>query len=193
MSDTASGFDDRSGTPNMSFSEHNVVATYASPDEARAALTMLERKGVEGAEIELLGEGMARSQEPLTNDELRHVDMDAAGNLGKRFTIVSAIVAVVGTVVGALLGYLVAETTGLLAGAFTGFLAGGYLGFLYGGYTGLPTNPQWEDTFVSDGGETLLAVRSENPQDIELALDALRGTDAKRLARCGRDGRLQDL
>ena len=57
----------------------------------------------------------------------------------------------------------------------------------------LPTNPQWEDTFASDHGETLVAVHSEDAEDIEVALDALRGTDPMRLARCGRDGHLRDL
>lgn len=194
MSDTARGFDDRSGTPKMSFSEHNVVATYASPDDARAALTMLERKGVEGADIELLGPGVARSQQPLTNEELREVDMEASKDIGKRFTAVSVVVSIVGIVVGGLLGWIIAgDATGLLVGALGGWIVGGILGFLFGGYGSLPTNPQWEDTFASDHGETMLAVRSENPEDIEVALDALRGTDAKRLRRCGRDGHLRDL
>ena len=194
MSDTSSGFDDRSGMRGMSFSEHNVVATYASPDEARAALTMLERKGVEGAEIDLRGPGMARSQAPLTNEDLREVDMDASASIGKRFTAVSIAVSVVGLVVGGLLGWLIAgDATGLLVGALGGWVVGGILGFLFGGYGSLPTNPQWEDTFASDHGETLVAVHSEDAEDIEVALDALRGTDPMRLARCGRDGHLQDL
>ena len=189
MSDTA-----RSGPGNGSrFAAHNVVATYPSPDEARNALTMLERKGVEGADIELFGPGMAAADRPLTNDEMRKTDMDAAGDLGKRFTAVSAVVALAGGGLGALLGYLIAgDATGLLMGAIGGVVVGGLLGFLYGGYANLPTNEQWEDTYAGEG-ETSLAVHSDDPGEIETALDALKGTKAKRLATCGPDGQLRDV
>lgn len=189
MSDTA-----RSAPRNVSrFATHNVVATYPSPDEARSALTMLERKGVEGADIELFGPGVAAADTPLTNDELRKTDMDAAGGLGKRSAAVSAGVAVLGGALGALLGYLIAgDATGTLVGAMGGVIVGGLLGFLYGGYGNLPTNEQWEDTYAGTG-ETSLAVHSDDPAQVESALDALRGTKAKRLATCGPDGQLRDV
>ena len=172
---------------------HNVVATYRSPDGARAALTMLERKGVEGADIELFGPGMAAAERPMTNDELRHADMESTKDLGKRFTAVSFVVAVAGAGLGALLGYLIADgTTGLLVGAIGGFIVGGLLGFLYGGYSNLPTNEQWEDTYAGEG-ETSLAVHSDDPGEIETALEALKGTDATRVATCGPDGQLRDV
>ena len=172
---------------------HNVVATYRDPEGARAALTMLERKGVEGADIELFGPGMAASEQPMTNDEMRHTDMDAAGDIGKRFSAVSFTVAIVGAALGALLGYLIADgTTGLLMGAIGGFIVGGLLGFLYGGYSNLPTNEQWEDTYAGTG-ETSLAVHSDDPGEIETALEALKGTDATRVATCGADGQLRDV
>lgn len=172
---------------------HNVVATYRSPDGARAALTMLERKGVEGSDIELFGPGMDAAQLPMTNDEMRDTDMQSTTDFGRRFTAVAFVVAVAGAGLGALLGYLIADdTTGLLMGAIGGFIVGGLLGFLYGGYTILPTNEQWEDTYAGTG-ETSVAVHSNDPREIETALAALRGTDATRVATCGRDGHLSDV
>lgn len=189
MSDTA-----RSAPGNgPRFAAHNVVATYPSPDEARRALTMLERKGVEGADIELFGPGLAAAKAPLTNDELRKTDMDAAGALGKRFAAVSAGVALVGGGLGALVGYLIAgDAAGTLVGAIGGVIVGGLLGFLYGGYGNLPTSAQWEDTYAGVG-ETSLAVHSDDAGQVETALDALRNTKAKRLATCGPDGQLRDV
>lgn len=189
MSDTA-----RSASGNgPRFAAHNVVATYPSPDEARSALTMLERKGVEGAAIELFGPGVAAADRPLTNDEMRKTDMGAAGDLGRRFVAVSAVVALAGGGLGALLGYLIAgDATGALVGALGGVIVGGLLGFLYGGYGNLPTNEQWEDTYAGTG-ETSLAVHSDDPAQVESALDALRGTKAKRLATCGPEGQLRDV
>lgn len=189
MSDMAGS--DPGSSPRLA--AHNVVATYPSPDEARSALTMLERKGVEGADIELFGPGMAAAEGPLTNDELRTTDLDAAGALGVRFAAVSAGVALVGGGVGALVGYLIAtDATGLLVGGIGGVIVGGLLGFLYGGYANLPTNEQWEDTYAGTG-ETSLAVHSDDAGQIASALDALRKTKAKRLATCGPDGQLRDV
>lgn len=172
---------------------HNVVATYRDPGGARAALTMLERKGVEGTDIELFGPGMDAAQLPMTNDEMGRTDLDAAGALAKRFSAVSFVVAVAVAGVGALLGYLLSDgTTGLAMGGIGGFIVGGLLGFLYGGYSSLPANEQWEDTYAGTG-ETSLAVHSDNAATIDAALQALKGTGATRVATCGPDRQLRDV
>lgn len=44
-------------------------------EEARTALLALERKGVEAAEIELLGDGADRAHLPITNDEQQAADV----------------------------------------------------------------------------------------------------------------------
>jgi hypothetical protein len=173
---------------------HNVVATYDSPDEARAALTLLERHGVESGDIELFGPGMASAHEPVTNDEQRNVDMDAAGALGKRFSVVSFVAAVVGAIAVGIVGAVVGGGTGALVGALGGFIVFGLLGFLWGGYASLPVSgEEWEETFASSGGRTSVAVHAEDQAEIDAAVQALKGTAPKRLATCGSDGQLRDV
>jgi hypothetical protein len=173
--------------------DHNLVATYERPEDARAALTMLERHGVEAGDIELFGPGVEAAREPVTNDEQRGIDMDASGDMAKRFSAVSFAAAVVGALVVGVIGYLVGEGTGAIVGAMGGFIVFGLLGFLWGGYANLPVSGEaWQETYAGTG-ETSLAVHSTDEAEIETALEALKGTDAKRLAVCGRDGQLRDV
>jgi len=159
-----------------------LVATYATPEQARAALQMLERKGVDAGDIELFGPGIESGQRPVTNDEQNAVDMKSTAAVGKRFTATSAALAVVGAVIGGVLGGIVADDgTGILVGALGGFIVGGLLGFLWGGYGSLPVNDQFIDTFQSEGGETSLAVHAEDDSVIEAAREALQGSDARKL------------
>jgi outer membrane lipoprotein SlyB len=161
----------------------NLVATYENPDKARAALQALERKGVEAADIELFGPGIASGKRPVTNDEQQAIDMRSTAAVGKRFTAVSAALAVVGAIVGGVLGAVVSDGYGggILAGVLGGFIVGGLLGFLWGGYGSLPANEQFADTFQSDGGETSLAVHADDETVIDLARETLAGSDARRL------------
>jgi hypothetical protein len=174
--------------------DHNLVATYDTPDEARAALTLLERHGVESGDIELFGPGMQNVPGPVTNDEQNKADMDAAGSLGRRFSAVSFVAAVVGLVAGAIVGAVVGGGAGAVAGGLLGFIVLGLLGFLYGGYASLPVSGEaWEDTFASQGGSTSVAVHSAKESEITAAVKALAGSGARRLATCGRDGQLHDV
>jgi hypothetical protein len=173
--------------------DHNLVATYDSPDAARAALTMLERHGVESLDIELFGPGIDSAHQPITNDEQRKVDMDATADVAKRFSIISFVAAVVGAVVVGVIGGMIGHFTGAVVGALGGFIVFGYLGFLWGGYGSLPASDEWGDTYASAGGPTSLAVHAAREAEIDTALQALKGTAPTRLARCGRDGQLHDV
>src|SRR5689334_1192530 len=100
------------------FSMNDVVATYDGAEAARAALVALERKGLDGSEIELLEQ---RVQEPVVNDEQQQVDQATTAAVARRFTAVSLVVAIAGGGLGALLGYLIAgDAAGLVAGAVGG-------------------------------------------------------------------------
>jgi hypothetical protein len=119
--------------------------------------------------------------------------MDAAGAVAKRFSAASFAAAVGGAVVVGVIGYLVGHGTGAIVGGLGGFIVFGLLGFLWGGYASLPVSgEEWEETFAAKG-EVRLAVHSADEAEIETALQALKGTDAKRLATCGRDGRLREV
>jgi hypothetical protein len=188
---------DMASTPSDSVphpAAHNLVATYETPEQARAALQMLERKGLDGGAIELFGPGVAAAKGPVTGVRQGQTDMEATKAVGKRFSAVSAVVAVFGAVVGGLLGLVIGgHGTEILVGALGGFIVGGLLGFVWGGFSALSVNEQWEETFDPATGETSVAVHSEDPAEIETAVEALRGSAARRLATCGPDGTLRDV
>jgi len=65
-------------------------------------------------------------------------------------------------------------------------------GLFYGGATGLPVSDAWSETFEAvKQGQTAVAVHSQQSDQVDDALDALRDTGATTLARFGADGKLQ--
>jgi len=184
------------------YAPYNVLATYRSADEARAAITALERDGgVEAGDIELLGaDGVGA---PRTNEAQRDVDGAIAGTVAKRVGAGVAAGAAIGGIVGLVAGYLVFEvfdlvadmtTAGVFGAAIAGAAVGAYLGFFYGGATGLPVSDAWGETFEAvKSGSTCIAVHTHEEAAAEAALEALRKTKPARLGRFGSDGRLQQV
>ena len=174
--------------------DHNVVATYPSAEDARAALVELERKGIEAADIELFGPGMDAAARPVTNDEQRGADMNVVGAVARRGVVGVAFGAVIGAVIGFVIALILGGSPGWqLGAAVAGFVAGGPLGFLFAGYSGLSVSEEWGETFESTGGETSVAVHATDRDEYERALNALRSTQARRLSACGRDGQLREV
>ena len=182
------------------FASHNMIAVYPTVEAAREAVTRLERKGIEAGNIELLGAGAEGANEPQTNVEQRKADMAMTGKVGRR--------SAVGIVIGAVVGAAVVAGTALLAdavvdlgppaavagmGAIGGALFGAFAGLFYGGATGLPVSDAWSETFEAvKEGQTAVAVHSQQADQVNDALDALRDTGATRLSKFGSDGKLQD-
>ena len=182
------------------FAAHNMIAVYPTVEAAREAVTRLERKGIEGGNIELLGAGAEGAAEPQTNLEQRRADMAVTGAVGRR--------SAVGIVIGAVIGAVVVGVAALLAdalfdlgpngvvvggGALAGAIFGAFAGFFYGGATGLPVSDAWSETFEAvKEGQTAVAVHSSDADQVGDALEALRDTGATRLSRFGADGKLQE-
>ncbi|HZB70578.1 MAG TPA: hypothetical protein VE395_00465 [Acidimicrobiales bacterium] len=181
------------------FAAHNMIAVYPTVEAAREALTRLERKGIEAGNIELLGAAAEGAAEPQTNIEQRRADMAMTGRVGRR----SAVGIVIGAAIGAVvvgLAALLADAifdlgpTGVVAGggALAGALFGAFAGMFYGGATGLPVSDAWSETFEAvKQGQTAVAVHSQQSDQVDDALDALRDTGATTLSRFGADGKLQ--
>src|SRR4051794_1740119 len=151
MSETV---DSNNGGPSR-FAEHNVVATFDDPAQARAALVMLERKGVEAGDIELFGPGMALADVPVTNDEQRRADMKVIRKWESRGLVGAAICGAIGAVIGVVVAGVMGGGAAAMAGsAIAGALLLGALGFLWGGFSGMSVNEQWQETYESAGGET---------------------------------------
>ncbi len=191
---------DPQGMGERNFAEHNVMAVYPTVELARAAVTALERKGVEGGNIELLGAGAEGADEPQTNVEQRKADMAMTGAVGRRSLVGILIGAVIGAIVVAGLALLIDALVGigetaavLIGGALGGALFGVMGGLFYGGASALPTSDAWGETFeMAKQGRTGVAVHSREPGQVEDAIAALRDTGAERLLRFGADGRTRD-
>jgi hypothetical protein len=152
-------------------SAHDVVATYENIDAARAAITILERHGVEA------------------------VGKRAGVGLVGGLLIGALIGAVLGAAASAIFDLYSPLALGL-GGALAGGLFGAYAGGFYGGMTGLPVSEAWSDTYnaeSSDGtGQPHLRVRNADSSSVDDVVQALRGTGALSLRRADGQGRLLD-
>lgn len=180
---------------------NDVIATYPDVESARAAITLLERHGVEGGSIELDVPGAER--QPLTNEAQRDADMEATGKVGKGAAIGVATGAIGGAILGVVLGALVSIVFDLyspLALAIGGGVAlgaaGTQLGFFYGGARGLPVSEAWGESYNAESstatGEPRLAIHGVRPERVDEVVQALRGTGALSLQRSDDQGRLTD-
>ena len=182
---------------------HNLLAVYPDVERAREAITHLERSGVEGGDIELLGAAAEGAAVPHTNEAQRTADMAVSGQVAKRSLTGIPIGAVVGAVVLALVGWLahavfdVGDSAGevVIGAVVAGAFFGAFGGLFYGGATGLPVSDAWGDTFESVAeGSTGIAVHTDDSAEADKAIKALRGLGGHtRLARFGVDGRAREL
>lgn len=180
---------------------NDVVATYRDIESARAAITILERHGVEAGNIELDVPGAERR--PLTNDAQRDADMEATGQVGKRAGIGLVGGLLIGALIGGVLGAAVSAIFDLYSplalaagGALGGGMFGAYAGGFYGGATGLPVSEAWGESYnaeQADGNvEPRLSVHSGEPERVDEVVQALRGTGPISLQRADGQGRLID-
>jgi hypothetical protein len=181
------------------FPEHNVVAGFSTMDEARGAITLLERAGIEGGDIEILGQGMKGVDQPSSQLETRRSDLAVTGIVGRRAAIGMITGAVAGVIVGAVLGFLAYElmnigdlgTAGVVGAAVAGGAFGAATGAFYVVVVSLPVSEAYLESFQPvAGGEVAIAVHSDSADTIDAAIDRLRSADAKWLGRFGPDADL---
>jgi hypothetical protein len=144
-------------------------ATYSDADAARAAITALERHGVDANDIHFLHDP-AGVHELKTGEATREVDMATTHEVGKRSFTLSLLLSTLGAVAGFVGGLLWSDgEIGPALMAAVGFwIVGGLLGFLYGGYSGLAVSEEWSDTFESRGGPATVEVHVADDQVIDL-------------------------
>ena len=167
------------------FADYNIVATFQDMETARKAISALERGGIEGVNISLLGQ--ARDEAESTVDEVQR-DAGAVGDVTKA----AAVGAATGTGAGALAGLV----GGLMAfgipgvGPFIGSAiwaatlggagVGAAIGGLVGGTAATNQSESWEATYQESvrSGRVLVGVHSDDRADIDPARDILQGQDA---------------
>ncbi len=187
--------------PASQVNPNDIVATYADVESARAAITILERHGVEGGAISLDVPGA--EHQPLSNEAQRDADMEATGKVGRRAGVGLVGGALIGAILGAALGAAASAVFDLytpmamaLAGALGGGMFGAFAGVFYGGASGLPVSEAWGDSYNAESsdqtGAPRLSVRSVEPDKLDEVVQALRGTGAISLQRADDQGRLAD-
>ena len=144
-------------------------ATYPDADAARAAISTLERHGVDANDIRFVHDPRG-VHEPMTGEATREVDMATTGEVGKRSLTLSLALSTIGAIAGFVGGWVWSDgEMGPALMAAVGFwIVGGLLGFLYGGYSGLAVSEEWSDTFESSGGRAMVEVSVADDQVIDL-------------------------
>ena len=139
----------------MADAAKEVVATYADPEAARAAIAALERHGVDAERIRMLDDPEVRA--PKTGAAMREPDVAMSHEVGTRslagsvgLALGAAVVAFI--IVRFLLDGSMAASLGSAAGFF---MAGGALGFFIGGASALSVSEEWSDTYEASGSTTI--------------------------------------
>jgi hypothetical protein len=163
----------------MAEQTRELVATYRDAESARAAITALERHGVDADRIRLVDAPGVGA--PVTDAAQREVDHAATSPIARRSLGTAVVLSVVFAAAGAVIGWFASggDPTAMLLAAAGGFMAGGALGFVYGGYAGLAVSDEWGETFESHG-PTTISVEAPSDDVIDLR-DALASTHPERV------------
>jgi hypothetical protein len=168
-------------TMNGGHRGHDVQATYDSMEDARSALVALERRGVDAAEIELVGEGARASREPRTNDEMLDADLTMERHLERRGGAGLVVGLLIGVLFGASAGWLLGGGNAAalaLGGAAGGAIFGAGLGFLWGAFSGMAVDQGWADTYAATADPArpvMVVVHADS--DYESVVETLRRTN----------------
>lgn len=145
--------------------DHRVTATFSTVERAREAIAALEHRGIEAANISLLG---VAARETKSDRETQVADARLTGYVGKRILI--------GAVAGAATGLVVALVAGGPASiaVVSGLVAGAGIGGVIGGMWGLGMSPAWERTFqTSEERPATVAVHGDDAELVERAAAVL--------------------
>lgn len=172
--------DTRNGTPG-------VRATFADLDHARKAVDALERAGIDAAHISLTGPAI---EEAEAHTQTGTRDARVARRVGGRVLIGAVAGAFAGTVLGLI---VVAWADGGSLALSIAILGGGLLGATFGAVTGgvsaLPMTEEWDLTYdETRRSQSVVAVSSEDPGDVEKATDALSRVEPVRIERVDSGG-----
>jgi outer membrane lipoprotein SlyB len=162
----------------------DIVATYRDLDDARGAMTALERKGVGSDAISLEGQQAARAAvETDTSRRDRHV----AAEVGGRALQGAFLGAFLGAVIGGVVGWLVFGSFGpILGSAVAGAMAGGAVGVALGGYGTPAVSEDWELTHEAEpDGTVRVRVRSDDHDELDRAAQVLAAKRPLDLRRVG--------
>ncbi|HVM00064.1 MAG TPA: hypothetical protein VM324_12295 [Egibacteraceae bacterium] len=154
---------------------YTVRATYTDMAGARRAIATLERHGIPGSDIKLEGPG---AEEAAADGDQADADERFMHEAEKSVLIGAGIGALAGMLIGVVGGLIWLGNMGIYLAAIAGLFGGGGLGFLVGAIARVQESDAAELTFGDSGGkEVVVALHTENREDIDKALEQLRDTD----------------
>jgi hypothetical protein len=160
---------------------YNVVATFPDMEAARAAVSALERHGIDGANISLLGR---RAEQAAEEADTRGRDAAAAGHVARRVAAGAAAGSAAGGVTGFLAGLAAFAIpgvgpvvgAGVLAATIGGAVGGAAVGGVVGAESAMDMSGAWELTYESvRAGRVLVGVHGDDEDVVDRGEEALTG------------------
>jgi hypothetical protein len=189
---TAMPSEGATGGARERFARYNLIATFLEPESADEALRSLEREGVDGTKISLLGRedrlAVYQAEEESESEEL---PKGVAKGVATKSAAGTAAGGIAGFVAGAaafgIPGIGPAVGAGIWAATASGAVAGAVAGGVMGGIQ--ETWAARYDDAVKEG-RVLVGVHSDDAAEIDSAEKVLREAGAERTDRFDSEGRL---
>jgi len=165
------------------FGAYNVVASFPSAEEARAALRGAESAGADPQGLSLLLVGGRRARAPEGGNAVGPDPEGVAGYTVRRVVPGAIIGAIVGAIIVALAAGLLGsfEPAELIGGGIGGALLGAAVGGMVGAFSGFDDSDAWRSTFTDLRDElALAAVRAESRSDADAMRQQFTSAGARR-------------
>ena len=153
----------------------NVVATFPDMEAARHAIETLERQGVDGEDISLLGRTVdAAAAERDTRERDAHLVGDVTDKALKGGAVGTVAGAIAGTVAFVIPGIGPGIGAGIWAATLGGAVAGGAVGGMAGGVVATNESEDWELTYEDvASGRVLVATHTDDRPEADRQAELL--------------------
>lgn len=177
--------------PRDQLSKFNVVATFPDMKAARHAIDALERAGVDGDDISLLGRTVdAAAAQEDTRDRDAHLVGDVSEKAMKGGAIGTVAGAVAGAVAFVIPGIGPGIGAGIWAATLGGAVAGGAVGGMAGGVAATNESEDWELTYDEvASGRVLVAGHTDDQADADRLAGLLQKHDPLKVERFDERGK----
>jgi hypothetical protein len=169
----------------------DVIAVFPTIDDARKAIASLERAGIDGSKVSLVGRKADEAADrAAVQEDVSSRDSQVAGDVTKSAVTGSAVGGAAGLLAGlaafAIPGVGPVVGAGIWLAALGGAVGGAGVGGVVGGVSALPMSPDWELASESlQHGRSVVAVHAENPDEIAKAEKVLHDSGAIRVEMVG--------
>lgn len=182
-------------TDEAALADYNVTACFPDMEAARQAIETLERAGVPGSHISLLGPAAEEAADEVTDTS------QADARLGEKAVRATLGGAATGAGVGGAVGFLAGAVAfgipgvgptvgaGIWASTLGGAAAGGGVGFTAGAMAKMKQSQAWELTLQEvDEGYVVVGAHTDDADEFDDAIAALQRREPRKLHRFDAEG-----